>query len=557
MAETDNLKLPIMQAAQSQKHVTHNEALEQLDALVQLSVLSSSLSAPPGSPASGARYIVPAGATGAWAGQSTKVAAWRSGAWDFFAPRPGWIAWNAATDRPLVFNGTAWVALQVDPPTTLPELGVGGASPDATNKFAFYGTNVLFNSGSSIDATFNKSAAGDDASFTFKTGWSARALLGTLGSDNFTLKVSDDGASFLEALVARAADGIVRLPQGLLADTVVRDQTDPTKGAQFVLSAISTATTRTFTLPNTSSEIAILAGTQTFSGAKTFSGTFTVSATTATLGTSTAAATYGVGTGASASGVSKTVNIGTGGLSGSTTTINIGPTAAGANSAVNVNSPLTLQGFATDPATPADGTMWHNSATGQIRMASGGNVRVVGGAGVPFTTPAAGSYIRTDSGVGTSTTTVAGVANRMEVFPWVARGDLTIDRLGVNVTTLLAGALAKIVIYAADANGRPAGRLTETGDLDLSTTGAKEATVSLTLREGAVYWVGVRYSSTATISAWQPYTTPNIPLTTLSTSVGGVYRRTLTYATAAPVTWGWVAAEAATGNAPAIWMRAA
>jgi methyl coenzyme M reductase beta subunit len=48
---------------------------------------------------------------------------------------------------------------------------------------------------------------------------------------------------------------------------------DPTKKALFSLSGISTGTTRTFTLPNTSSELAILAGTQTFSGNKTFSGT--------------------------------------------------------------------------------------------------------------------------------------------------------------------------------------------------------------------------------------------------------------------------------------------
>jgi hypothetical protein len=50
---------------------------------------------------------------------------------------------------------------------------------------------------------------------------------------------------------------------------------DPTKKALFSLSGISTGTTRTFTLPNTSSELAILAGTQTFTGNKTFSGSLT------------------------------------------------------------------------------------------------------------------------------------------------------------------------------------------------------------------------------------------------------------------------------------------
>ena len=64
---TTNLLLPWILAAQAQKHVTHNEALRLLDNLVQLSVLDLDLTAPPGSPADGDRYIVASGATGGWA----------------------------------------------------------------------------------------------------------------------------------------------------------------------------------------------------------------------------------------------------------------------------------------------------------------------------------------------------------------------------------------------------------------------------------------------------------------------------------------------------------
>jgi hypothetical protein len=91
---------------------------------------------------------------------------------------------------------------------------------------------------------------------------------------------------------------------------------DPTKKAVFSLSGISTGTTRSYTLPNTSSELAILAGTQTFTGNKTFSGTLTASGTvtvsgaTATIGTATGTATYGMGTGATTTGLTKTVNLG-------------------------------------------------------------------------------------------------------------------------------------------------------------------------------------------------------------------------------------------------------
>ena len=38
MSETVHLGLPVIAAAQAQKHVTHNEALRILDALVMLSV---------------------------------------------------------------------------------------------------------------------------------------------------------------------------------------------------------------------------------------------------------------------------------------------------------------------------------------------------------------------------------------------------------------------------------------------------------------------------------------------------------------------------------------
>lgn len=77
---TPNLILPYILAAQAQKHVTHNEAVRMLDALVQLAVADRSLAAPPASPAEGARYIVAPSPTGAWSGHANHIAAYQDGA---------------------------------------------------------------------------------------------------------------------------------------------------------------------------------------------------------------------------------------------------------------------------------------------------------------------------------------------------------------------------------------------------------------------------------------------------------------------------------------------
>jgi hypothetical protein len=108
--ETNHLKLPYLAAAQAQKHVTHNEALRQLDTLVQLAVLDTTVATPPGSPAEGDRYIVAASATGAWAGQETTVATFVDGAWSFATAEDGWLAFDRASETILAFLSGAWQA---------------------------------------------------------------------------------------------------------------------------------------------------------------------------------------------------------------------------------------------------------------------------------------------------------------------------------------------------------------------------------------------------------------------------------------------------------------
>src|SRR5581483_3474994 len=102
---------PYIVQGQAQKEVTHNDALVRLDALVDLYILDRDLAAPPGSPADGDAYIVAASPTGAWAGQAGNVAYCIDGAWRFYVPVKGLIAYVADEQKMLVFTAGGWVDL--------------------------------------------------------------------------------------------------------------------------------------------------------------------------------------------------------------------------------------------------------------------------------------------------------------------------------------------------------------------------------------------------------------------------------------------------------------
>lgn len=75
----------------------------------QASVKDQHLAAPPASPAEADRYIVPAGATGAWSGRTAQIAEFRSGTWTFDTPAVGWTAYVDDEQKLYSWNGSAWV----------------------------------------------------------------------------------------------------------------------------------------------------------------------------------------------------------------------------------------------------------------------------------------------------------------------------------------------------------------------------------------------------------------------------------------------------------------
>jgi hypothetical protein len=237
MSETPSLGLPFLAAEQAQKHVTHNEALGMLDALVQLAVKDRSLAAPPGSPAAGDRYIVAAGATGAWTGHQDDIAVWDASAWSFHAPREGWRAWIDDENALAVFDGAAWVELgaTIGVLQNLTRLGIG-TTADATNPLAAKLNKALWTARTVAEGgdgdlryTMNKESAADVLSLLLQTGFSGRAEIGLVGDDDLSIKVSADGSAWSEALRLKASDGSARLK--LETSTVAALPSAATRGA--------------------------------------------------------------------------------------------------------------------------------------------------------------------------------------------------------------------------------------------------------------------------------------------------------------------------------------
>lgn len=82
--------------------------LKRLGATVGLSVKDRDLTTPPAIPANGDRYIVPAAAIGAWAGKANQIAVRIEGAWEFHAPKVGWLCYIEDEGVLSAYKATGW-----------------------------------------------------------------------------------------------------------------------------------------------------------------------------------------------------------------------------------------------------------------------------------------------------------------------------------------------------------------------------------------------------------------------------------------------------------------
>lgn len=226
---TERLNLPFIMPSQAQKHVTHNEALVQLDRIIHPVAASRTVTVPPTDAADGTCYIVAPDATGAWAGHAGDLANAEGTGWTFLHPPIGFNIFVEDEQVFVHFNGSLWqeesassssleldsLALntEIDP---LARLAVGSDTVILSHDAATPGTG-------SMRVQANKAGQSDTASLIFQTEWSGRAEIGLCGSDDLSFKVSADGSAWETALTLTPSDGRVRAPAGFTIGQSLED----------------------------------------------------------------------------------------------------------------------------------------------------------------------------------------------------------------------------------------------------------------------------------------------------------------------------------------------
>lgn len=173
-----------------------------------------------------------------------------------------------------------------------------------------------------------------------------------------------------------------------------------------------------------------------------------------------------------------------------------------------------------------------------------------------FASPNAGGLVvgafYDNSFQGTGAAIITGVGNRVELAPYYTSTVFTADQLGVNVTTITAGALGRIVVYGSDADGWPSTQLFEGAtSIDMGVLGYRFHAEDFVFQRGTQYWVGILTSSTARYSGVNVSSAVNLGLTASNgTTYATILRRTITYASGTPATWVYNNAERIANAAP-------
>lgn len=216
---TGRLGLPYILTSQAQKEVTHNEALNRLDVLVQSVAQDADLNTPPGSPTLGACYIIGASPTGAWSGKAKQIAQAIEGGWFFVAPFKLLKFWVESKDLFYVYDGSAWMPeglimkdtgeyLRVEHKTE--DISVTGASKDSTiqipDRAILLCVNVRVITAITGATSFGVGVAGDTTKFGNFIGIGLDSTnIGVIGPtayySNTAIRLTANGSNFTAGVV--------------------------------------------------------------------------------------------------------------------------------------------------------------------------------------------------------------------------------------------------------------------------------------------------------------------------------------------------------------------
>ena len=242
---TQGLELPFLQPGQALKVITHNEALQRLDAGLYLSCANMAAKDLPEPPIEGQVMIVSDTPNASLGDHAGKIGVYDQGRWIWFSPQAGWTIWDDVSQELRIFNGQNWVRpVSEDLPDNLPYIGLNTSAAPHQRLAVASETSLFTHDGNNHQITVNRAAPTDTASVVFQTNYTGTAELGLAGTDGLSIKTSPDGVNWSERLTTPNDYAGVRAPAfgsirtGIANDSAIFIET-PATGGIFALTIVS------------------------------------------------------------------------------------------------------------------------------------------------------------------------------------------------------------------------------------------------------------------------------------------------------------------------------
>ncbi len=262
-------------ATQNLQAVTKQQ-LDAVQALIEGSswqdaVKDKDLTAPPGSPATGDRYLIgldtaASTATGAWATHDGEIAEYNGATWDFTLPVTGYhITADDESDGIYLFGGTTWTKKLFEATTASGFLSKSGVDIQLTNVNS---QNIVVGNVSNVAASVNTSSVGDILANS-TTGLTIKAGVIVDADINATAGITLSKLAALTANRAVSSDASGFLVSSAVTDTELGYVSGVTSAIQTQLNGKEPTLAKGNLTEATSSIITITGGTGAVIGAGT------------------------------------------------------------------------------------------------------------------------------------------------------------------------------------------------------------------------------------------------------------------------------------------------